>query len=214
MICVNDQLLGNALRLKVLRTTFFSVIVCLCLNDLKGIDLQFFCFRWVTLLFTQEFEMPEVIQLWDSILSQEKRRKFIAGLCCSFILYSFFIRFFIILFIILLLPMRFRLFLLLFHYFFAKIKKKGRGNCYGYFSYVIFEHRNVKSFILSKTFAEIIELLQHYPVVDLRKIIKATLTIKNTYKDANDAASSIPIERPIFKRVFLIPLFSLLYIYF
>lgn len=35
----------------------------------SGVEIQFFMFRWYTLLFTQEYEMPDVIRLWDSILS-------------------------------------------------------------------------------------------------------------------------------------------------
>lgn len=33
------------------------------------LEIQFFMFRWYTLLFTQEYEMPDVLRLWDSILS-------------------------------------------------------------------------------------------------------------------------------------------------
>ncbi|KAJ3009277.1 hypothetical protein HKX48_008070, partial [Thoreauomyces humboldtii] len=35
----------------------------------KGIHAAFFSFRWLTCLLTQEFALPEVIQLWDAILS-------------------------------------------------------------------------------------------------------------------------------------------------
>lgn len=35
----------------------------------NGVEIQFFMFRWYTLLFTQEYELPDVIRLWDSILS-------------------------------------------------------------------------------------------------------------------------------------------------
>lgn len=35
----------------------------------NGVEIQFFMFRWYALLFTQEYEMPDVLRLWDSILS-------------------------------------------------------------------------------------------------------------------------------------------------
>ena len=35
----------------------------------NGVEIQFFMFRWYTLLFTQEYEMPDVLRLWDSLLS-------------------------------------------------------------------------------------------------------------------------------------------------
>lgn len=58
-----------------------------------GIELQFFMFRWYTLLFTQEYEMPDVLRLWDSVLSytinNEKnidKFSFLNYLCISLIL--------------------------------------------------------------------------------------------------------------------------------
>ena len=35
----------------------------------ESVEIQFFMFRWYTLLFTQKYEMPDVLRLWDSILS-------------------------------------------------------------------------------------------------------------------------------------------------
>ena len=35
----------------------------------NGVEIQFFMFRWYTLLFTQEYELPDVMRLWDSLLS-------------------------------------------------------------------------------------------------------------------------------------------------
>lgn len=33
------------------------------------VDPQFYAFRWVTLLLTQEFEFPELLRLWDALLA-------------------------------------------------------------------------------------------------------------------------------------------------
>ena len=34
----------------------------------NNIKMDFFAFRWMTLFFTQEFEMPDILRIWDSIL--------------------------------------------------------------------------------------------------------------------------------------------------
>ena len=33
------------------------------------VNPQFYAFRWITLLLTQEFSCPDVVRLWDTILS-------------------------------------------------------------------------------------------------------------------------------------------------
>jgi hypothetical protein len=38
----------------------------------EKVELQYFAFRWYTLFFTQEFEMPDVLRLWDSLFSEDK----------------------------------------------------------------------------------------------------------------------------------------------
>lgn len=43
----------------------------------ENIDIQFYAFRWLTLFFTQDFEMPEVLRLWDVILSEEDLFEFV-----------------------------------------------------------------------------------------------------------------------------------------
>ncbi|KAF9114441.1 hypothetical protein BGX27_010828 [Mortierella sp. AM989] len=35
----------------------------------KGIAPEYYTFRWLTVLFTQEFEMPDVWRIWDSVLA-------------------------------------------------------------------------------------------------------------------------------------------------
>ena len=35
------------------------------------IEMEFFAFRWLTLFFTQDFEIPDVLRLWDSILCED-----------------------------------------------------------------------------------------------------------------------------------------------
>jgi hypothetical protein len=33
------------------------------------VDPQFFAFRWITLLLTQEFPFPDAVRIWDTLLS-------------------------------------------------------------------------------------------------------------------------------------------------
>lgn len=39
--------------------------------DEQGIEVIFFALRWAMLLFSQDFELPDVIRLWDSIISMD-----------------------------------------------------------------------------------------------------------------------------------------------
>ncbi|XP_077986929.1 TBC1 domain family member 13-like [Glandiceps talaboti] len=52
-------------------------------QDLKP---QFFGFRWLTLLLSQEFPLPDVIRLWDALFSDEKRFDFLIYVCCAMII--------------------------------------------------------------------------------------------------------------------------------
>uniref|UniRef100_T1IJS9 Rab-GAP TBC domain-containing protein n=1 Tax=Strigamia maritima TaxID=126957 RepID=T1IJS9_STRMM len=47
---------------------------------------QFFSFRWLTLLLSQEFPLPDVIRVWDSLFADEKRFTFLLHVCCSIVL--------------------------------------------------------------------------------------------------------------------------------
>jgi len=51
-------------------------------KHMKQLDLhtQFFAVRWLTTMLTREFELPDALRLWDSMLSAPKRFHFI--LCC------------------------------------------------------------------------------------------------------------------------------------
>jgi hypothetical protein len=35
----------------------------------KEIKEQFYAFRWITVLYTQEWDLPDVIRIWDSLLA-------------------------------------------------------------------------------------------------------------------------------------------------
>jgi hypothetical protein len=51
----------------------------------QKVEIQYFAFRWYTLFLTQEFEMPDILRLWDSILSEEDKFEFLNLLCLAII---------------------------------------------------------------------------------------------------------------------------------
>lgn len=51
----------------------------------EKVELQYFAFRWYTLFFTQEFEMPDILRLWDSLLSVEEKFEFMNMVCIAII---------------------------------------------------------------------------------------------------------------------------------
>jgi len=52
----------------------------------KQLDPQFYSFRWLTLLLSQEFELPDICRLWDSFFSDPKRFEFMTYFCCAMLL--------------------------------------------------------------------------------------------------------------------------------
>lgn len=41
--------------------------------DALKIDPFFYCFRWVTLLYAQDFELFDTMRIWESLFSAEDR---------------------------------------------------------------------------------------------------------------------------------------------
>jgi len=56
--------------------------VATCLQD-QGIKMQFFAFRWLTLMLSQEFALPDVLRLWDALLTDDTRSKLLVDVCVS-----------------------------------------------------------------------------------------------------------------------------------
>ena len=46
------------------------------MEELK-IDPFFYCFRWVTLLYAQDFPLFDTLRIWESIFSSENRMQYI-----------------------------------------------------------------------------------------------------------------------------------------
>eukprot|EP00038_Savillea_parva_P025949 m.50299 g.50299 ORF g.50299 m.50299 type:complete len:539 (-) comp7228_c0_seq1:230-1846(-) len=53
--------------------------------DEKGIKPMFYGFRWLTCLLSQEFPLPDVIRLWDSLFSKRDRQEYLICICCSLV---------------------------------------------------------------------------------------------------------------------------------
>ncbi|XP_067009228.1 TBC1 domain family member 13 [Anabrus simplex] len=47
---------------------------------------QYYSFRWLTLLLSQEFPLPDVLRIWDSLFADENRFGFLIYICCSMII--------------------------------------------------------------------------------------------------------------------------------
>lgn len=54
--------------------------------ELKQMKPQFFAFRWITLLLSQEFNLPDVIRLWDSLFADPNRFDFLLYICCAMLI--------------------------------------------------------------------------------------------------------------------------------
>ena len=50
-----------------------------------NVEIQYFAFRWYTLFLTQEFEMPDILRLWDSIFGSDEKFEFLNMLCLAII---------------------------------------------------------------------------------------------------------------------------------
>ncbi|CAH0401903.1 unnamed protein product [Chilo suppressalis] len=54
--------------------------------ELQELRPQYYSFRWLTLLLSQEFSLPDVERIWDSLFADEKRFNFLIYICCAMIL--------------------------------------------------------------------------------------------------------------------------------
>ncbi|CAL8082524.1 unnamed protein product [Calicophoron daubneyi] len=51
-----------------------------------GLAPEHFAFRWVSLLLSREFLLPEVIRLWDTLFADEHRFDMLRYVCCSMLI--------------------------------------------------------------------------------------------------------------------------------
>ena len=67
LIAAKDHELGAMLRRNKVSPTFYG-------------------FRWITLLLTQEWDLPDVLRLWDSLFADEHRFEFLMYFCAATVL--------------------------------------------------------------------------------------------------------------------------------
>lgn len=53
--------------------------------DEKQIKPMFYSFRWLTCLLSQEFPLPDVIRIWDSLFSKMDRQEYLIFICCGLV---------------------------------------------------------------------------------------------------------------------------------
>lgn len=52
----------------------------------QDLHLQYYGFRWLTLMLSQEFPLPDVVRIWDAIFSDDSNRfQFLVQFCCAMI---------------------------------------------------------------------------------------------------------------------------------
>ncbi|XP_074600098.1 TBC1 domain family member 13 [Brevipalpus obovatus] len=51
-----------------------------------GIKPHFHAFRWLTLLLSQEFPLPETLRIWDFLLADDQRFRFLLEISCAMII--------------------------------------------------------------------------------------------------------------------------------
>jgi len=56
--------------------------------DEQGIHPQFYSLRWLMLLLTQEFQISDVLRLWDSLLSHPNKMLYLNFLCSAIVIAS------------------------------------------------------------------------------------------------------------------------------
>ncbi|CAF1416726.1 unnamed protein product [Adineta steineri] len=56
------------------------------LLDKQKLKPEFFAFRWLTLLLSQEFHLPDVLRIWDSFFAdQDQNFQFLLYFCCAMV---------------------------------------------------------------------------------------------------------------------------------
>ncbi|RWS04182.1 TBC1 domain family member 13-like protein, partial [Leptotrombidium deliense] len=52
----------------------------------QAIKPHYYAFRWITLLLSQEFPLPEVLRIWDFLFADDNRFSFLIDVCCSMLM--------------------------------------------------------------------------------------------------------------------------------
>ncbi|XP_011505003.1 PREDICTED: TBC1 domain family member 13 isoform X2 [Ceratosolen solmsi marchali] len=76
----------NAMMSKLMQEVKFSCYEVWMRLHQQELCPQYYSFRWLTLLLSQEFPLPDVMRIWDSLFSDENRFNFLIHICCAMIL--------------------------------------------------------------------------------------------------------------------------------
>ena len=83
-----DKVSGINASMTKLYSTLERVDVELFRNlESKSLHPAYFAFRWLSLLLAQEFDLPDLLRLWDSIFADKNRFQFLINISCSMILH-------------------------------------------------------------------------------------------------------------------------------
>lgn len=52
----------------------------------QNLKPEFFAFRWLSLLLSQEFQLPDVISLWDGFFAEKNLFDLLMHACCAMII--------------------------------------------------------------------------------------------------------------------------------
>ncbi|XP_045532040.1 TBC1 domain family member 13 isoform X2 [Pieris brassicae] len=77
---INNMMFRLSERLKI---NDYAVWERLSKQELRP---QYYSFRWLTLLLSQEFSLPDVERIWDSLFADSTRFDFLISVCCAMIL--------------------------------------------------------------------------------------------------------------------------------
>eukprot|EP00096_Caligus_rogercresseyi_P006661 TRINITY_DN2333_c0_g1_i2.p1 TRINITY_DN2333_c0_g1~~TRINITY_DN2333_c0_g1_i2.p1 ORF type:complete len:176 (-),score=43.25 TRINITY_DN2333_c0_g1_i2:217-744(-) len=77
---INGMMLKLMNRIKGYDSEIYSVL------ETQGLRPQYFSFRWLSLMLSQEFSLPDVLRIWDSVLSDASRRQTLLDICVSMLL--------------------------------------------------------------------------------------------------------------------------------
>lgn len=77
--------INNMMTKLLLTLRNFDNAICERFNEQK-LYPQYYSFRWITLLLSQEFPLPDVLRIWDSLFSDEQRFQFLIYICCAMIM--------------------------------------------------------------------------------------------------------------------------------
>ncbi|XP_032979221.1 TBC1 domain family member 13 isoform X2 [Rhinolophus ferrumequinum] len=83
---LDDSQCGITYKMEKVYSTLKDKDVELYLKLEQNIKPQFFAFRWLTLLLSQEFLLPDVIRIWDSLFADDNRFDFLLLVCCAMLI--------------------------------------------------------------------------------------------------------------------------------